>query len=351
MNIRQTVICCLLILLTGCAGGAKPKRDSRSDLLRWPSPPGPAKIEWLQDVSQPQDLGIEKGFWKKLVEFVTGEERTGMVRPYGVYSDNHGRLYVADSGASVVLLYDREEGRAVTLRGSDEHPLRLPIGITGDSTQKIYVTDSASAAVFSYTPGDDGLKPFITGGLDRPTGIVCDAARGRLYVTDTVRNQIVAFDLSGRELLRFGAKGTRAGQFNYPTDICLDRRGRIIVNDSLNFRFQLFSADGGFVSMFGTAGDSAGYLSKPKGVAVDSDGHLYSADALLDAVQVFDVSGRFLLTFGTRGIRPGEFWMPSGLFIDSHDIIYVADTYNRRIQLFRYLSDGSTSTVKTQTRP
>jgi len=339
------------LLYAGCAGGPAPLPGIRLDLLRWPSAPTPPKIEWLREFRDPRDLGIDKGFWTRIAEFVSGEEQTGIVRPYGLFADDHGRIYVADPGAGVMHLYDTERRRSVRLKGSDEHPLRVPIGIAGDGSTTVYLTDSASGIVFRHVAGDALLRPFITKGLERPTGIVCDPVRGRLYLSDTTRQQIVVFDLAGKELFRIGSRGAKPGEFNYPTDLCLDRQGRLVVTDSLNFRIQIFAPDGRFIAMFGQAGNRAGYLAKPKGVAVDSEGHYYSADALHDAVQIFDVTGRLLLTFGVRGTRPGEFWMPSGLFIDNRDTVYVADTYNHRIQVFRYRRDAANPSIKSDPLP
>ncbi|MBI5344994.1 MAG: hypothetical protein HZB83_06635, partial [Deltaproteobacteria bacterium] len=42
--------------------------------LIWPSPPEPARISYLMSISRPDDIGVNKGFFKKLVEFVLGEE-------------------------------------------------------------------------------------------------------------------------------------------------------------------------------------------------------------------------------------------------------------------------------------
>lgn len=321
--------------LTGCASDTVSSRNPAAELLRWPAAPAESRIEWQREIALPKDLDIGKGFWKWLADLVTGDDDLSIVRPYGVFVFGK-RLYVADPGASVIHLYDTEAGRHYRLKGTGQHPLQTPIGITGDSTGAIYITDSSSGVIFVHRETMENLTPLVTTGLKRPTGIVCDRSTNRLFVSDTIQNQIVVFDLSGRELFRFGSRGGNPGEFNSPTDLCLDRDGQLWVTDSMNFRVQAFSRDGTALTTFGRAGDSIGNFSKPKGIATDRDGHIYSADALLDTVQIFSSQGQLLLTFGQRGTRPGEFWMPSGLFIDADDTIYVADTYNKRIQVFQY---------------
>jgi DNA-binding beta-propeller fold protein YncE len=331
----------LLPVLAGCAGNSARNRPQSGVELRWPPPPAEARIVLSGEISEPGDLGIGKGFWNRLVEMVSGEKKSRIVRPYGVYDDGAGRIYVTDPGAGVVHLYDTAGGRYARLAGTAETPLQVPIGVSGDGKGMAYITDSASGIVFRHGGDDDSLTPFIKSGLTRPTGIAFNRQSGRIYVADSVRHQIVVFDTAGKELFRIGSRGVNPGQFNSPTDLWIDRQGRLLVTDPLNFRVQILTGEGRYLGGFGIAGERAGEIAKPKGVAMDSDGHVYLADALLDAVQIFDEKGGLFLKLGTRGDRAGEFWMPAGLFIAANDTIYVADAYNNRVQIFRYRPPGA----------
>jgi DNA-binding beta-propeller fold protein YncE len=326
-----------LLALGGCASGpSRPHLQSGAE-LNWPPPPAESRITWTGEFSQPADLGIGKGFWTRLVELVIGEEKTLISRPYGVYADGQGRIYVTDPGAALVHLYDTQKGRYTRLRGAKGTSLKAPIGVSGDGRGTVYVADAESGVVFRQTPDDEELLPFITKGLLRPTGLAVDPQGGRLYLSDSLSDQVVVFDLAGREKFRFGSRGEDTGKFNHPTDLWFDRKGRLLVTDPLNYRIQIFSRDGVYLSGIAKeAGDAAGDFSKPKGVAVDSDGNVYLADALLDTIQIFSDQGRLLLVFGDKGSQPGEFWMPAGLFIGADDTIYVVDAYNYRVQTFRY---------------
>lgn len=334
---RAAAVLLCLLALAGCASAPSRPNLPVGAELNWPPPPAEARITWTGEFSQPDDLGIGKGFWARVVELVVGEENNRIVRPYGVYADGQGLIYVTDPGAALVHRYDTKRGRYTRLKGANGSPLKAPIGVSGDGRGTVFVTDAESGVVFRQTTDDDELLPFITKGLKRPTGLAVDQQRGRLYLSDSVLDQVVVFDLTGRELFRFGSYGEEPGKFNHPTDIWLDRQGRLLVTDPLNYRIQIFSMEGLYLSgITKEAGDAAGNFSKPKGVAVDSDGHIYLADALLDVIQIFDEKGRLLLVFGDKGSHPGEFWMPAGIFIGADDTIYVADAYNYRVQTFRY---------------
>ena len=327
----------ILLVLAGCA--STPSRQSLPDgaEMNWPPPPAEARITWTGEFSRPTDLGIGKGFWARVVELVIGEEDTRIVRPYGVYANGKGVIYVTDPGSSLVHRYDTERKSYSRLKGTKGSPLKTPIGVGGDGRGTVYVADAESGIVFRQTSDDDELLPFITKGEWRPTGLAVDPQEGRLYLADSINNQIVVFDLAGQEKFHFGSRGEEPGMFNSPTDLWFDRKGRLLVTDPLNYRIQIFSRNGLYLSAIAKeAGDAAGDFSKPKGIASDSEGHIYLADALIDAIQIFDDKGRLLLIFGDRGSKPGEFWMPAGIFIGSDDTIYVADVYNFRIQTFRY---------------
>jgi DNA-binding beta-propeller fold protein YncE len=173
------------------------------------------------------------------------------------------------------------------------------------------------------------------GYFKRPTGIAVDSAAQRIYVTDTLRNQIFMMDMQGSILQKFGKNGNGPGEFNYPTELRLNG-DQLIVVDAMNFRVQVLDRSGVFQYAIGQIGDSTGSMFRPKGIGVDSEGDLYIVDGLWGLVQVFDRQGQLLYYFGGRGPGPGQFQLPAGLFIDPNDRIYVVDSFNRRVQIFRY---------------
>jgi sugar lactone lactonase YvrE len=275
-----------------------------------------------------------------MLEVVSGEEKSTIVRPYGVLRTAAGLLYLSDPGAGLVHCLDIVKGDYSVIGGQDGSPLRSPIGLTEDDAGRLYITDSITGMVYRFNPKDGSLKPLLSKALERPTGIAFHARNRLLYVADTKANQIIVLDQNGIEVRRIGSRGEGITGFNRPTDLAVDACGQIYVTDAFNFRIIVLTPEGQMVRQFGAPGDAQGYFSRPKGIAVDSAGNIYVSDSLMDAVQVFDQNGALQLVFGRNGVGPGQFWLPSGLFIDRRDQIYVVDTYNRRIQVFRYMSNG-----------
>lgn len=341
---NKGVLCLLAAILTvlfGCAPRMVLDRVPPGQKLFWPSPPAEAKIHWVKEIRHQGDAGIEKSFWARVGAFLVGERNMGIVKPYGVLFDQKDRLVIVDSGGAVLHIMDAGKGRYSTVNGKDRYYLKSPIAVTEDERDNLYFTDSATGKIFSYNLKNQKLQPFTAYPLTRPTGIGFNRVNGLIYVSDTAAHQIVAFDELGNKRFHFGRRGTEAGEFNYPTDLHIDKQGRIIATDALNARIQIFAPDGKHLASFGDSGNSMGHFAKPKGVAVDSEGHIYVCDAELDMVQIFDEAGQLLLAFGESGSGPGQFWMPSGIFIDHNDMIYVADTYNQRIQVFQYIKSDA----------
>lgn len=332
------LVCCLL---TGCATTPTPEAaDKVEPEITWPNPPDPPRIRFVKALDGPEDLGIKKSFFKRVVEFFTGPEDEGFAKPYGVTVDSAGRIYVADSGDSSYHMMDPADGRYERIDKFKEEKLRSPIGIAVDRNANVYVSDSELKAVYCFDKNGKGIRTIGDKELSRPAGLFLDEKNNDLYVVDTANHKVLVYDLQGNLKSSFGERGHDDGQLNFPTNIWIDKDGTILVCDSMNFRVQLFDRTGKFIGKIGKEGNSIGTFSKPKGVAVDTEGHVYVVEALFDAVQIFDRSGQVLLSFGSSGRDRGQFWLPAGIWIDGTDKIYVVDSYNQRIQIFQYIKRG-----------
>ncbi len=307
----------------------------------WPLPPDKPRIQHIRTFITPQDLGITKGFFAKLWEFIAGKDTADrIVSPHGIAADGNDKVYVADWGGRCIHSFDFKKKKYDKFGATKLGPFASPIGAALDGDGLLYVTDSVLRRVFVFTGNKNTLVIGDEKSFLRPTGIAVNTVEKRLYVVDTLGHRIDVFSLDGKRQFSFGKRGTGPGEFNYPTHIALDRSGTLYVMDTLNFRVQVFGKEGKFLSQFGGTGTGIADLIKPKGIAVDSESHIWVSDELRNSIQVFDRQGKLLLIFGKTGIERGEFNMPAGMFIDSRDRLYVADSYNYRVQMFQYIAYG-----------
>ncbi|WP_457626137.1 6-bladed beta-propeller [Persephonella sp.] len=308
--------------------------------LVWPPPPDKPKIKWIRSIEKVEDVKKDKGFFSKLVDFVFGEEKKSMVKPFGSFVKGR-KLYFTDTGSRSVFIFDFKENEVKVIDKIGDYTLSSPIDVVVDNKGRIYVSDSVLGTVFITNEKGDYLGRLGSSSLIRPTGLAIDNRRNRLYITDTVGGRIYVISLKDKKLIkRIGKTGTGKGEFNRPTFITVDKDGYLYVSDSMNARIQIFDPEGNFVSMFGERGTSIGTFANPRGIAVDSDGNIYVADTLLSAVQIFNKKGQLLLVVGNYGTRKGEFAYPADITISPDNYIFVSDSYNMRIQVLRYLKGG-----------
>ena len=338
---RRTGYCIYLVLMMILVISCTPQKAvidrSAMDKILWPGPPEKPRISYLWNTAL---LSGSEG--SRASRFLAGDDdatdpRTSerLLRPYSIFVDEQGILYITDPGAYRITIIDPSSGVSRNILDAGKQEFLSPIGIVA-FRGKIYVSDSTLNKVFIFD-AEGRLSGEFQGEFKRPTSLALDRARGRVYVSDTLAHVIYQYDLEGKRLGALGRNGSEAGEFNFPTHIWIDKTGRLSVTDAMNFRIQLFSPDGIYEGSIGRLGDAYGDLEKPKGVAADSDGNIYVVDAIKDMVKIFSREGKLLLFFGQQGHDFGQFWLPSGIFIDDKDHIYVADTYNGRVQVFKYL--------------
>lgn len=333
------ILALLLFFLVGCvAQTTHHEQNNKAPDIVWPMPPDTPRIRYLRAFYRLEDFWQEKVWLKKVWEVIVGKKEVILVRPYSVAVDEEGKIYVVDTGLSLVYIFDMVNKKYKSISYSKKGRLRWPVAVVTDPQGNIYVSDAELKKVIKYDKNGKALLE-IGAALMRPTGLAFHKIKNYLYVVDTYAHQVLVFGPDGEEIFSFGGRGMDQDEFNFPVHIWIDSDGLVYVCDTMNFRIKIFSADGKFLSQFGELGDVAGRFSKPKGVAVDSLGHIYVVEGLYDVVQVFNKEGQLLLVFGGTGNQPGQFWLPAGIFVDRADKIYVADSYNQRIQMFEYIKD------------
>ena len=333
-----------LLAIVGCAGKPRPVFPAVSPAIVWPDPPERTRVRFIGQLATSADLKRRVGGLEAIGGAIFGKKsERAMLTPYAVCTDGADRVFVADSNAQLVHVFDLSTRRYAQWTPPKPQRFSQPVGVAYDtSLRRLFVSDSVGGTVHMFS-GDTGkhLGQTLPNLFVRPTGIYFDRRTKRLLVTDTSAHTVTVCGVNGEPITKFGQRGERLGEFNFPTSVTVDpTNGAVYVCDALNFRIQQFTSDYRPIKQIGRKGDMPGYFGQPKAVACDSQNHLYVVDAQFEAVQIFDADGRLLLNFGEEGHTAGRFWLPTGIFIDSSDRIFVADDYNRRVQVFQYLPEA-----------
>lgn len=305
-----------VMLITGCTSAPQIRHES----IFYPALPEKPRLQFLTAISSVDDLTDKK---PGLDDFILGGKETDktMGRPYAVQAVK-GEIYLTDRVSNDVLQIDLRKNTIRPLRAGGQGTLQTPSGIWIADDGSKYIADLKRKQIVVY----DRENSFVatlgdSTSLERPVDVAVYGER--VYVCDMKKHQVVVFDrVTGKELFVIGKPGDKAGEFNRPTHLTVDRHGNLIVNDAFNFRIQKFTSDGKFIRQIGIAGNTLGSMARPKGVVADNDGILYVVDAAFENVQIFSPEGKLLLFFGGAGLEPGSMYLPAGIAIDYVNVPY-----------------------------
>lgn len=329
------------VVISGCS--SQPRGDlflQTGPPLVWPESSETPWLKYVGSLSTEKDLKKERSWLEGFGDAIFGEKKAGtLLNPYSVVVDEEERIFIGDTAGNVVHLMNLETRDYKQIaKISKKEKLAMPVGLAL-SDKALYVADSVLGGVYVFDK--EGRFQFAFGHerLTRPTAIAYNQQQKRLYVTDTAAHAVKVFGSEGSFIFEFGKRGAQVGEFNYPTQLCIDESEKIYVSDTLNYRVQMFSADGTFIMTFGTQGDRPGEFAHPAGIAIDPQGRVYVVDRQFENIQIFDHKTKTVMAFGGEGTGAGQFWLPAGIFIDKQNRFYVADSFNKRIQIFQFLEE------------
>lgn len=339
----------LPLALWGCNGGGPVSPGRPIGPLYWPMPPDQPRFVY-EAVLRDSDSLQSANDAGSLKQMITGSaaRKSGLRKPLDVAA-RRGRIYVSDTEARSVVVFDVPRRRVFALGLRLDGELRKPAGLCVDRRGAVYVADVSARRIVAYDELGLYLRSFGDSRLfERPTGVAVSAGGEHVYVIDAggvdagERHRVVQFDGEGRYIRAFGRRGVGKGEFNLPVDGAVAPDGTLYVLDAGNFRVQAFSPEGHWLRAFGRVGTGPGELARPRGIAVDPvSGNIFVSDANFCNVQVFDPLGRLLIAIGTRGTadEPGRYSLPAGVAVDETGRVYVVDQFFHKIEVLRGLSE------------
>lgn len=212
--------------------------------------------------------------------------------------------------------------------------------------------------------------------LNRPTEVAVDS-QGRIYVADTDKHRIMAFDQNGTFVNTFGGPAIVQGGLKYPASVAVDSRGRIYTTSKDPDKIVVFSPqgepigefpvpqpltmaiagdrlyvvtaqgillgslDGEQVGQLSGRGKEPGLLDRATGLVIDTDGTLYIADSLNYRFQALDSTGEVKWTDGTAPDpseavvdRSRAYGLPVDITLGSDGLLYALDAFNGEVHVF-----------------
>lgn len=175
-----------------------------------------------------------------------------LARPNGLaWDESEGLLYVADTGAHQVKVFDMTGRlvRSIGQRGEAPGQFNFPTFVAL-ARERLVVSDTMNARVQLLPLGEGGEVQIVGrrgtqfGELVRPKGVAVDS-ENNLYVIESYHDHLLIYDELARFLLPIGGAGKAAGNFYLPGGIWIDRGNRVFVADTFNGRIAVFQFLGG----------------------------------------------------------------------------------------------------------
>ena len=232
-----------------------------------------------------------------------------------VYVDKEIAAEIWDAGIGGVSVAERAPQNPVDRVSTDLDPattfgstesLSGPRGIDVGPDGKVYVADTNNSRIVVYDATGALLNTIgvpttstdnTLGTLFQPWGVEV-ADDGTIFVADTWNHRVSAFDPVGVPLLIWGEYGTPdENNTNLalwgPRDITVDLDGNVLVADTGGKRVRVYSPEGEWLRDIGIGGGAGlGQLDEPVGLAVNPvNGEVYVADTWNRRVQVFSREG------------------------------------------------------------
>lgn len=172
--------------------------------------------------------------------------------------------------------------------------------------------------------------------------------RGRLYVADRARDVVEVFGPWGRRKMVLGGSGTRAGEFDTPSDVDPTNGQLILVADTYNGRIQRFSEEGQYLESLPIGqlgpGESDGWTfqngrdggavqgdGRPVAVARDEEGTIFVIDGQTRQLLAWSDVGRSGQISEAEG---GRLQDPVALAVGDAQRVYVADVGKEAVLMY-----------------
>jgi sugar lactone lactonase YvrE len=311
----------------------------------------------------PKDVNVTEaaqGFeWVKSLYGYGPSKDEQLLNPTGVAIGPNGDIYVTDPIRSRVMVFAASGAfkRVIQTAGGGMGPGKFvrPEALAVDKQGNLFIADSWARKVIMFNNADRYVREFPA--FEQARGVA--VANGMLFVLDV--GKVITYDVAtGKPLRHFGERGHGEGQIDAYLGIESDGK-TIWIADAYNRRIDAYDAKSGKFLWAYPAGASrptmgitskevsaTGGLQLPQDLTLDGAGRLVLIDAFnFDFAVASSKDGKVSEHLGGQaGTTDGLMYYPSSIAYDSgRDWFAVADTGNNRVQIFRLPGSGGSATA------
>lgn len=162
------------------------------------------------------------------------------VVPRSMTVDSKDNVYLVDIMGSRVLVTDQTGAYLRQIPFPKEAGFISDVAV--DQRGAVYVLDSLKGDVYKAAPDSAAFQSFASGLLTHLyLAVSMDTdSLGRVYLLDQNDSAVVLLGPDGSFQGRYLSYGWKAGQTNYPSQMCLSENSTLVIADRNNNRIQLF---------------------------------------------------------------------------------------------------------------
>jgi DNA-binding beta-propeller fold protein YncE len=317
------IILLLLIPFLFFSGCAPTTAVKKHDPVFFPTAPIPPRVQFLTGIGDSRDVegdGAEVSLFSMTA--VQHDALRAFSKPYGITA--HGsKFYVSDTLAGSVAVIDLRQKNFTWLKGNfGPGKLIKPINLTTDKTGNLYVADTGRKQVVAYDAEGNFLQTYSSAYELKPVDVAVDDQR--VYILDMSQHKVLVFNKTNGKLLEgLGQDSENPQERLYlATNMTLTEQGLLYVANAGTGSIIKLDRDGHVLGSFGKMGDGLGQFGRPRGVATDSKKRFYVVDASHQNVQLFNDKDQLLMFFGNPGLPLGSLNLPAGIAVTDQDLDY-----------------------------
>ena len=296
----------LYLGLSGCLGP-----HPAPQWVYFPPPPDPPRVVHLVSFNSLHEVVPPRESWVSLFRGMAAGPRVGT--PMGLAWRGE-TLYICDTSVNYVHAWNLASGTSRSIGANGE--LKKPVAVAVDEHGTMFVADTVRGEVIAFDPAGGEIKRYQPPHPTEYRPAAVAVSGDTLYVADMTSHAIDAYSIQTGQLIRsIGEHGSSTNRAFYPSGLAVDAAGQVFVSFMMNARVQVFNSDGRLTRTFASPGNRYGSLGTPKDIAVGPDGVSFVADAQCGCIHLFDPEGRVLLVIGGHRDEPGGTPLPNGMAI------------------------------------